>query len=81
VRDNESKQMTHKQDYSHGKTDVDPNQLKLELSLLQKKYELFEDKENQLNRLINSYSKTKMAKETQLLLNDVIKIMNSKPKK
>ncbi len=61
--------------------DADPNQLKLELSLLQKKYELLEDKENQLNRLINSYSKQKMTKEVQLLLNEVIKIMNSKPKK
>jgi hypothetical protein len=73
--------MTHRQDYKMKTADADPNQLKLELSLLQKKYELLEDKENQLNRLINSYSKQKMTKEVQLLLNEVIKIMNSKPKK
>jgi hypothetical protein len=73
--------MAHRQEYTMKAADADPNQLKLELSLLQKKYELFEDKENQLNRLINSYSKQKLSKDVQILLNEVIKIMNSKPKK
>ena len=60
---------------------MDPNQIKLELSLLQKKYDILEDRENQLNRLCNSYAKQKVSKEVQQLLNEVVRILNSKPKK
>lgn len=81
MRENESKEMTYKQEYKLQVADSDPNQLKLEMALLQKKYDILEDKENQLNKLCNAYAKQKMSKELQAFYNEVLKILNSKPRK
>jgi hypothetical protein len=81
MRENESREMSFKHDYKHKAADMDPNHIKLELSLLQKKFDIIEDRENQLHKLCNSYAKQKLTKEVQQFLNEVVRILNSKPKK
>lgn len=62
-------------------SDIDPTQIKLELSLLQRKYEILEEREIQLQKLCNNYSKKSNSKDLQAFLSEVNKILNSKPKK
>ncbi|CAF0814643.1 unnamed protein product, partial [Brachionus calyciflorus] len=82
LREHESKENTYKEDFKMKQShDIDPTQIKLELSLLQRKYEILEEKEIQLNKLCNNYLKKNIGKESQALLNEIIKILNSKPKK
>lgn len=66
----------------NGGTDIDPTQIKLELSLLQRKYEILEDREMQIVRLCNGYAKNpKIGKELQQFIGELNKILNSKPAK
>ena len=63
-------------------SDLDPTQIKLELSLLQRKFDLLDDREKQLDRLCQEWSnKGKLQKETQILLSEITRILKSKPKK
>lgn len=63
-------------------TDIDPTQIKLELSLLQRKHEILEERELQIVRLINGYSKnTKNSKDLQQFIAELNKILNTKASK
>ena len=62
-------------------TDIDPNQIKLELNLLQRKYDLLEDRENQIQKLISIYAKKNNSKDLNGFIGELSKILTSKPKK
>lgn len=63
-------------------TDIDPTQIKLELSLLQRKHEILEERELQIVRLINGYSKnTKNSKDLQQFIAELNKILSTKASK
>ena len=64
-----------------GSTDMDPTQIKLELNLLQRKYDILEDRENQMQKLISAYAKKNNSKDLNGFISELSKILNSKPKK
>ncbi len=62
--------------------DMDPAQTKLELSLLQNKYDILKERDMALKNLCSTQIKNpKNTKDLSLFLSDVMKILNSKPKK
>lgn len=62
------------------RTDMDPSQIKLELSLLQRKYEILAEREKALQKLCSITIGKKNTKELDIFVNEVMKILNSKPK-
>lgn len=82
LRENESKAMVYKDELKlKGGTDIDPTQIKLELNLLQRKYDLLEDRENQIQKLISIYAKKNNSKDLNGFIGELSKILTSKPKK
>ena len=62
--------------------DMDPSLLKLELSLLQNKYDILSEKDKALQKLCaTQVSKNKNSKDLNIFLNETMKILNGKPKK
>jgi len=83
MRDNERKTQNYKEEVQlKAGGEIDAAQIKLEYSLLQRKYEILEEKEEQLQRLCASQSKKQNnSKDLQAFLSEMTKILNSKPKK
>ena len=62
--------------------DMDPAQTKLELSLLQNKFDILNERDMALKSLCSLQVKhTKNSKDLSLFLSEIMKILNSKPKK
>lgn len=62
--------------------DLDPTVLKLELSLLQNKYDILNEKDKALQKLCAIQAcKQKNSKDLNLFLNEIMKVLNSKSKK
>lgn len=59
---------------------MDPSQIKLELSLLQRKYDILAEREKALQKLCSITIGKKNTKELDIFVNEVMKILNSKPK-
>lgn len=84
MRENERNETFVKSDLIkiNGSTDIDPTQIKLELSLLQRKHEILEEREMQIIRLCNGYAKNqKIGKDLQQFIAEINKILSSKAKK
>lgn len=83
LRANEKNESSSKTEIKmNGSTDIDPTQIKLELSLLQRKFEILEEREIQIIRLCNGYSKNRrLSKDLQQFISDLNAILNSKAKK
>ncbi len=82
MRDNERKTQNYKEEVQlKAGGEIDAAQIKLEYSLLQRKYEILEEKEEQLHRLCASQAKKQNSKDLQAFLSEITKILNSKPKK
>lgn len=62
------------------RADMDPSQIKLELSLLQRKYEILAEKEKAIQKLCTASLSKKNSKDLDIFVNDLMKIINSKPK-
>ena len=63
-------------------SDMDPAQIRLELSLMEKKFEMLDDRERKIERLCSEWlANKKISKETQTFINEVTRILKSKPKK
>ena len=59
--------------------DMDPAQIKLELSLLQNKYDIICDRETAIKSLCSKQSKqTRNSKDLSLFLSEIMKILNGK---
>jgi hypothetical protein len=66
----------------NGSSDIDPTQIKLELSLLQRKFEILEDRELEIQKLCNGYAKnSRNSKDLQAFIAELNKILNSKSTK
>lgn len=63
------------------RTDMDPSQIKLELSLLQRKYEILAEREKALQKLCSASIAKKNSKELDIFINEVMKVLNSKKPK
>lgn len=63
------------------RNDMDPSQIKLELSLLQRKYDALVEKEKAIQKLCSASLNKKNSKDLDMFVNDLMKIINSKPKK
>lgn len=62
--------------------DMDPAQTKLELSLLQNKFDILNERDTALKSLCSFQAKqSKNSKDLSLFLSEVMKILNSKTKK
>jgi hypothetical protein len=62
--------------------DMDPAQTKLELSLLQNKYDILKERDMALKNLCSTQIKhPKNSKDLSLFISEVMKILNSKAKK
>jgi hypothetical protein len=62
------------------RNDMDPSQIKLELSLLQRKYDILSDREKALQKLCSASIGKKNSKDLDMFINEIIKILNSKSK-
>ena len=81
MRENQSNESEFKHQQKLVSADMDPTQIKLEFNLLQRKYDILEEKEAQLQKLCSIYSKKNNNKELVDILKEITKILNSKPKK
>ena len=62
--------------------EFDPTQIKLEMSLLQRKFEILEERELQVQKLFNRFkNNAKNSKDLQLFLSELNIILNSKSTK
>ena len=68
---------------SHAKFfDMDPAQIKLELSLLQKKFDILNERDIALKTLCSYQAKQpKNSKDLAIFINDVLKLLNGKKSK
>ena len=64
-----------------GSSELDPAQLKLEFNLLQRKYEILDEREKLLQKLVFNAKKKKASKDLATFLDDLNEILNSKVKK
>lgn len=82
LRENEKNESNVKSELKlKASSDIDPTQIKLELSLLQRKYEILEERELQIQRLCNGYAKNnRMSKDLQQFIAELNKILAAKGK-
>ena len=81
MRENQDNESEYKHQQKLVSADMDPTQIKLEFNLLQRKYDILEEKETQIQKLCSSYSKKNNNKELGEFLKELTKILNGKPKK
>jgi hypothetical protein len=81
ARENEELELLSKEEVKLNElVEMDPAQMKLELSLLQRKFNLLEEREKKLSALCESFLKNQPNKETQVFIAEVTKILNSRLK-
>ena len=81
MRENQMNESEFKHQHKLVSADMDPTRIKLEFNLLQRKYDILEEREIQLQKLCSSYSKKNNNKEMTEFLKEMTKILSSKPKK